>query len=187
MDGSSTGAFIMVKYILTIILLASINAHAGYYAGMQNNSWQDVIPVSYTDTGTGQKVTFYALTTFSTLSAGGGNEGQYLTRWRYTADMYIHTGTADIHKIQGTVAPRKSITSQWASFKLAYRLSKTFAMGPMLIVNSVQVPDTGGSTSLGLMINSDIEMYDNLRFIQNFGTMNDSGTISYTVGIQKFF
>lgn len=177
----------MVKYILTIILFASFHARAAYYAGMQNNSWQDVIPVTYTDTNSGQKITFYALTTFSTLSAGGGYEGQFLTRWRYTADLYLHAGTADIHKIQGTVSPRKTISSQWISFKTVYRLSKTFSMGPQLIVNSIQVPDTGGATSLGLMINSEIEMYDNLRFVQNFGTMNDSGTISYTVGIQKYF
>jgi len=177
----------MVKFFLSSILFFSLQAHAGFFFGVQNNSWQDAIPVTYTDTGTGQRVTFYATTTFSTISAGGGWEGLYAVRWRYAVDAFIHTGTADLLKIQGSVTPRKNISSQWVSGKINYRISKTFSLGPQLVVNSIQVPDTGSATSLGLLINSEIEMYDNLRFIQTYGTMNDSGTIAYSIGIQKLF
>lgn len=177
----------MVKVSFIFIFIISLKSFAGFYAGVQNNSWQDVIPVTYTDSLTSQKVSFYALTTFSSLSAGGGYEGAISTRWRYTGDLYLHTGTADILKIQGTVTPRKTFTSQWISFKVNYRISKTFALGPQLVVNAINVPGAGNATSLGLLINSDIEMYDNLRFIQNFGTMNDSGSIAYTIGVQHYF
>lgn len=177
----------MVKTIFSILLFFSTQSFATYYVGVYNNSWQDAIPVSYTDSGSGQKVTFYALTTFSTLSVGGGYEGLYNVRWRYSGDLYIHTGTADILKIQGTTSPRKTILSQWLSGKISYRLTKTYAIGTQVIVNSVQVPDTGNATSLGLLINSEIEMYDNLRLIQTFGTMNDSGTIAYSLGISRLF
>lgn len=177
----------MVKIVLTFILFFVSHARAGFFFGVQNNSWQDAIPVTYTDSGTGQKVTFYATTTFSTISAGGGWEGLYAVRWRYAVDAYLHTGTADLLKIQGSVSPRKNISSQWVSAKTNYRVSKTFSLGPQLVINSIQVPDTGSATSLGFLINSEIEMYDNLRFVQTYGTMNDSGTIAYTIGIQKLF
>lgn len=177
----------MVKFLVPIILIFAVQVQAGFFVGFQNNSWQDAIPVTYTDTGTGQKVTFYATTTFSTLSVGGGWEGLYAVRWRYAADIFLHNGTADLLKIQGSVSPRKTISSQWVSGKVNYRISKTFSLGPQLVVNSVQVPDTGSATSLGLLINSEIEMYDNLRFIQTYGTMNDSGTIAYSIGLQKLF
>jgi len=177
----------MVKYFVTLILFFSFRAEAGYFFLAQNNSWQDAIPVTYTDTGTGQKVTFYATTTFSTVSAGGGWEGLYAVRWRYALEAMLHTGTADLLKIQGSVSPRKNISSQWLSSKINYRISKTFSLGPQLVINSIQVPDTGSATSLGFLINSEIEMYDNLRFIQTYGTMNDSGTIAYSIGIQKLF
>ena len=162
-------------------------SQAGYFMAIHNNTWQDAIPVSYTDSATSQKVTFYATTTFSTLSVGGGYEGLYATRWRYAVEAYYHNGTADLLKIQGTVSPRKTIAAQWLMGKVNYRISKTFSLGPELVINSVQVPDTGGSTSLGLLINSEIEMFENLRFIQTFGTMNDSGTIAYSIGLQKVF
>ena len=169
------------------IFIFSCNAYATFFAGVQNNSWQDVIPVTYTDPATSQKVVFYALTTFSTVSVGGGYEGQFSTRWRWVTDLYLHTGTADLLKIQGTVSPRKTISSQWLSGKVNYRVSKTFSIGPQVVVNAIQVPDTGSATSLGVLINSDIEMSDSLRFIQTFGTMNDSGTIAYSIGLQKLF
>ena len=176
----------MVKNIIAFfILILSCKSQAEYYAGVQTNSWQDVIPVTYTSGGT--PITFYALTTFTTMSVGGGWEGLFKTRWRYSADYYLHSGTADIHKIQGTVSPRKSVVSQWISGKVAYRISKTFAVGPQLVINSIDVRDAGTATSLGLLINSEIEMHENLRLIQNFGSMNDSGTIAYTVGIQRTF
>jgi hypothetical protein len=177
----------MVKIFVLFNLFFSCSSFAAYYVGLQNNSWQDAIPVTYLDSGNGQRVTFYALTTFSTVSLTGGYDGLYATRWRYAADISLHTGTADLLKIQGTVSPRKTITSQWVSGKINYRISKTFSLGPQLVVNSIQVPDSGRATSLGLLINSEVEMFENLRFIQTFGTMNDSGTIAYTIGIQKLF
>lgn len=177
----------MVKIILFAALLLAKTTEASFYAGVQNNSWQDVIPVSYTDTNTNQLITFYALTTFSSFSAGGGYEGLFTNRWRYAADLYLHSGTADIQKIQGTVAPRKSFTSIWSSGRISYRFTKTFAVGPQLVVNSVQVRDAGSATSLGLLINSDIEIAKDLRLIQTFGSINDSGTIAYTIGLQKYF
>jgi hypothetical protein len=185
MDSARSGARIMVKLILTSLLVLSLKANAEFYVGMQNNSWQDVIPVTYTNNGT--PTTFYALTTFSTLSFGGGYENSFATRWRYNADLYIHTGTADIHKIQGTVSPRKSVLSQWVSAKVSYRISKTFSMGPQMVVNTIEVRGAGSSTSLGALINSEIEMHENYRLVQTFGSMNDSGTIAYTIGIQRYF
>ena len=176
----------MVKYFLIIFLFSS-SGFAGFYAGINNNSWQDVIPVKFRDTLTGLNVTTYALTTFSTLSAGGGFEGQFYTRWRYSADIYVHTGTADIHKLIGTVSPRKNVTSEWVSMKVNYRQTKTFNYGPVIVVNTIQVPDVGTATSLGLLVNLEFEMYENNRLIQTFGTMNDSGTIAYTIGIQRYF
>ena len=185
MDSAKSGAHIMVKLIVAFILLATSQANAEFYVGLQNNSWQDVIPVSYTNNGT--PTTFYALTTFSTLSVGGGYENSFSTRWRYNADFYLHSGTADIHKIQGTVSPRKSVVSQWISGKVNYRISKTFSMGPQIVVNSIEVRGAGSSTSLGALINSEIEMHQNYRLVQTFGSMNDSGTIAYTIGVQRYF
>lgn len=176
----------MVKIFLFFILFCS-QSFAGFYAGMQNNSWQDVIPVKFKDSLTGNNITTYALTTFSTLSAGGGWEGQFGLRWRYSGEVYVHTGTADIHKLIGTISPRKSTMSEWFSTKINYRQTKTFNYGPMLVVNTIQVPDVGSATSLGLMLNLEFEMYENLRLIQTFGTMNDSGTIAYSIGVQKYF
>jgi hypothetical protein len=175
----------MVKLLSSFILLISLKANAEFYVGLQNNSWQDVIPVTYTNNGT--PTTFYALTTFSTLSLGGGYENSFATRWRYNADLYLHSGTADIHKIQGTVSPRKSVLSQWVSGKVSYRISKTFSMGPQLVVNTIEVKGAGTSTSLGALINSEIEMQQNYRLVQTFGSMNDSGTIAYTIGIQHYY
>jgi lipopolysaccharide assembly outer membrane protein LptD (OstA) len=177
----------MVKWILLTAFLLSTSAQAAFFAGVQNNSWQDAIPVTYTDTGTSQKVTYYATTTFSTLSVSAGYENLFGVRWRWALEGSYHTGTADLLKIQGTVSPRKTISSQWLSAKVNYRLSKTFSIGPQLVGNMIHVPDAGSATSLGLLINSEIEMYDSLRFIQTFGTMNDSGTIAYTIGLQKIF
>ena len=189
MDASGAGAFSMVNHIkcFIFVFLISSPALASFYAGIQNNSWQDVIPVKFRDSITGANVTTYALTTFSTLSAGGGYEGQFGLRWRYSADVFVHSGTADIHKLIGTVSPRKSVASEWLSLKINYRQTKTFNYGPQLVVNSIQVPDVGSATSLGLLVNLEFEMYENLRLIQTFGTMNDSGTIAYSVGVQKYF
>lgn len=178
----------MVKYLFAILLtILTQTATAGFYVGLQNNSWQDVIPVSYTDTTSGLKVSFLALTTFSSFSAGVGYDGLMSTRWRYFADVYVHSGTADILKIQGTVSPRKNFTSQWASGNISYRFTKTFAIGPQLVLNSVQVTDAGSATSVGLLIHSQIEISNQYRFIQTFGSMNDSGTIAYTIGLQRYF
>lgn len=188
MVASSAGASVMVKHLLTLLLMTTAStASAGLYVGLQNNSWQDAIPVTYTDTTSGQKVSFYALTSFSSISAGGGWDGLMSTRWRYFADVYYHTGNADILKIQGTVSPRKSFSSIWTSGSISYRFTKTFSIGPQLVVNYVQVRDVGSSTSLGLLIHSQIEVSKDYRFIQTFGTMNDSGTIAYTIGLQKYF
>jgi hypothetical protein len=101
--------------------------------------------------------------------------------------LYLHSGTADIHKIQGTVSPRKSVLSQWVSGKVSYRISKTFSMGPQLVINTIEVKGAGTSTSLGALINSEIEMQQNYRLVQTFGSMNDSGTIAYTIGIQHYY
>lgn len=177
----------MVKIFFTFILLISSPSFATYYVSVYNNSWQDAIPVSYTDSGTGKKVSIYALTTFSTLSVGGGYEGLYKLRWRYSADLYIHSGTADILKIQGTTTPRKTISSQWVTGKISYRLTKTYAIGTQIIMNAVRVPDAGNATSLGVLINSELDMFDNLRLIQTIGTMNNSGTIAYSLGVTKIF
>lgn len=189
MDSARSGARIMVSLLVNLfvsfILFLSFQAKAEFYVGMQNNSWQDVIPVSYTNNGT--PTTFYALTTFSTLSVGGGYENSFATRWRYNGDVYIHTGTADIHKIQGTVSPRKSVVSQWVSGKISYRISKTFSMGPQIVFNTIEVRGAGSSSSLGALINSEIEMHPEYRLVQTFGSMNDSGTIAYTIGIQRYF
>lgn len=168
-------------------MISAQTASAGWYVGLQNNSWQDVIPVTYTDSTSGLKVSFLALTTFSSISAGGGYDSLLSTRWRYFADVYLHTGSADILKIQGTVSPRKSFTSQWVSGNISYRVTKTFSIGPQLVINSVQVKDAGSATSLGLLIHSQVEISNNYRFIQTFGTMNDSGTIAYTIGFQRYF
>lgn len=181
----------MVKFFaflltLTLFFLSSIS-QAAFYVGVQNNSWQDAIPVTYTDAGSGQTVSFYSLTTFSSLSTGGGYEGLFSTRWRYAADLYYHWGTADIHKIQGTISPRKSFNSFWFSPRISYRITKTFTIGPQLVINSITVRDAGSATSLGGLIHSDIEMTKDLRLVQTFGSMNDSGTIAYTIGLQKYF
>ncbi len=185
---SSPGAFVMVKFLFTISLMFyTNNAFAGFYVGLQNNSWQDVIPVTYTDTTSGAKVSFLALTSFSSISAGGGYDSLLSTRWRYFADLYMHSGNADILKIQGTVSPRKSFTSQWVSGCISYRFTKTFSIGPQLVINAVSVKDAGSATSLGLLIHSQIEVSNNYRFIQTFGSMNDSGTIAYTIGLQRYF
>jgi hypothetical protein len=177
----------MVKNILILFLLVSVKAQAGFFFGVQNNSWQDAVPVTYTDSTTSQKVTYYATTTFSTLSASAGYENLWGVRWRWALEGSYHTGTADLLKIQGTVSPRKTISSQWLSGKLNYRMSKTYSIGPQLVGNMIHVPDAGSATSLGFLINSEIEMSDKFRFIQTFGTMNDSGTIAYSVGLQKVF
>ncbi|MGZ3691368.1 MAG: hypothetical protein ACXVAX_07685 [Pseudobdellovibrio sp.] len=179
----------MVKILFAFILfLSAQSSFAGFYAGIQSNSWQDAIPVAYTNTVTKQKVSFYALTTFTSLSAGGGYEGSIWTRWRYAADVYVHSGTADILKLEGSPSsPRKNFVSEWLDLKFDYRFSKTFSVGPQLVVNSVNVGGAGNSTSLGFLINTEVEMYENLRFIQNFGSMNDSGTVAYSIGIQKYF
>ncbi len=178
----------MVKYIFTVLLMLSAqSALAGFYVGLQNNSWQDVIPVTYTDATSGQKVSFYALTSFSSISVGGGYDSLLSTRWRYFADLYYHSGNADILKIQGTVSPRRSFTSEWISGCVSYRFTKTFSIGPQLVINAVSVKDAGSATSLGLLIHSQIEVSNNYRFIQTFGSMNDSGTIAYTIGLQRYF
>ena len=71
--------------------------------------------------------------------------------------------------------------------KINYRQSKTFNYGTQLVVNSIQLADVGSATSMGLLINLEFEMYENLRLIQAFGSMNDSGTIAYSIGLQKYF
>ena len=157
----------MVKYILTFLLLIdSQYASAGLYVGLQNNSWQDAIPVTYTNATSGQKVSFYALTSFSSISAGGGYDGLMSTRWRYFADLYYHTGNADILKIQGTISPRKTFTALWGSGSISYRLTKAFSLGPQLVINSATVKDAGTSTSIGFLIHSQIEVSKEYRFIQ---------------------
>lgn len=176
-----------MKYFLLLIFLSHTCFAGNFYAGILNNSWQDVLPVKFRDSITGNNVTTYALTTFSTLSLGGGYEGEFGKRWRYSGDLYAHNGTADIHKLVGTISPRKSVTSLWFSSKINYRQSKTFNYGPQLVVNSISLPDVGSATSLGLLLNLEFEMYENLRLIQSFGTMNDSGTIAYSIGLQKYF
>jgi hypothetical protein len=67
----------MVKLLSSFILLISLKANAEFYIGLQNNSWQDIIPVTYTNNGT--QTTFYALTTFSTLSLGSSYENSFAT------------------------------------------------------------------------------------------------------------
>jgi hypothetical protein len=176
----------MVKFFITLFLFCH-TAQAGLYMGLMSNSWQDVIPVTYRDSTSGNQVTTYALTSFSTISAGGGYEGQFALRWRYSADLFAHTGTADIHKLVGTVSPRKNATSVWFSTKINYRQSKTFNYGPQLVVNAIQLADVGTATSAGLLLNLEFEMYEGLRLIQSFGSMNDSGTIAYSIGLQKYF
>ena len=75
----------------------------------------------------------------------------------------------------------------WLTSKLNYRQSKTFNYGLQLVVNSIQMADVGSASSMGLLVDLEFEMHESLRLIQAFGTMNDSGTIAYSIGLQKYF
>lgn len=171
-----------------LILFSSLKSVAAFYVGFQNNSWQDVVPVKYVSNVTNKEVNAYALMTFSTLSLGGGYEGSLAQRWRYNGEAFLHNGTADLVKISDAkYSPRLTASSIWVSGKVAYRISKTFSIGPQFTYNSIQVKDLGSASNVGFLINTDVEMYENLRLIQTMGTMNDSGTVAYTLGLQKMF
>lgn len=172
----------MVKIILSLFLIFFINtARAEIVVGVSSSSWQELIPVIISN------VESNALTSFTGMGALAGYQFSYAERIRNLTAVSIYSGTADVHKQTNAVAPRRNFISYWLSNKIIWRSTRSFTFGPNFVINNRKIDNLGAVTSLGVFLDIDYEIFQEVRLTQSLGTMSDSKQLAYSIAINRIF
>ena len=81
-------------------MILSTKSFANFTSGISSNSWQEKLPITYTDPLTSTQVKKDYLGTFSTVSVNIGYENLFSKRWRYAIQAAYHLGEVDFHKLE---------------------------------------------------------------------------------------
>lgn len=182
MESARTGAHLMVKIIFLFYLSVFFNtAHANFSIGVSTNSWQELVPTLI------QSVPTNVLTTFSSPGISLGYQHRYTLRFYSLTTASYLAGSADIHKQATVLTPRLKFTSYWLSNKLMRRSTKTFAIGPNLVINNRTLENSSATTSFGLFLDFDFDIFQNTQLTQSFGSMSDSKQLAYSFSLNRLF
>lgn len=182
MESSRSGVCSMVKLIGSLLSVFVISqARAEFVVGVSSNSWQELVPIIVSN------VESTALTSFTGLGATGGYQMNLSDRLRNLTAVSMLSGTADVHKQSNAVAPRRNFTSIWLSDKIIWRSTRTFTFGPNFVLNNRKIDNLGAVTSLGLFLDIDYEIFQEVRLTQSLGTMSDSKSLAYSIAINRIF
>ncbi len=179
----------MVKIIFyfSLCIIFCRPSFADFTGGLSTNSWQEKLPITYTDPLTTLKVNKDFLGTFSTVSLSVGYENLFSKRWRYAIQSAYHFGEVDFHKLESFAGPRKSLRTISSDIKLNYRASKTFTFGPMASIHTNTIKDVGSGFNYSLLFNMDFEIFEDTRLSQTLGTVTGSNTLAYSLALIKIF
>lgn len=158
-----------------------MTAKAEVTAGLGIFSWQEKVPVILNSSK------FYTTATFSSLGPSIGYESLLSQRYRFGVGFSYHSGVADILKLEGAIAPRRNFKSYWLTSKILYRYTKTFAMGPNVIFSQKQMQDLPDSTSYGLFLNLEYDLFTDVKLVQCLGTVGDSSSLAYSFNLIRSF
>lgn len=149
---------------------------------LNRNVWQENVAVSYNDTKTNN------LTTFSSWSVGIGYEFKIAKRYIYGPSIEVHTGDADVHKInESLISPRKKFSAFWFNNPIIYRVTKTFNVGLSPTLNYRSGDGLGKVLSAGIILLTEYEMFDDVKLKQHIGTFGNSNQLSYSIGLSRSF
>lgn len=161
--------------------LFAFAAKAEVTAGVGIFSWQEKVPVSL------NSVRFDTNATFSSLGPSVGYESLLTQRYRFGVTFSYHSGVVDILKLDGAVSPRRNYKSYWLAGKMLYRWTKTFAFGPNVLYSQKQIQDLPDSTSYGLFMNFEYDLFSEVKLIQSLGSVGDSGSLAYSFNLVRSF
>ena len=172
----------MVKLaVILFSVFAMSQAKAEFVVGVSSNSWQELVPIIISN------VESSALTSFTGLGASGGYQMNIGERFRNLISISVLSGTADVHKQSNAVAPRRNFSSIWLSDKVIWRSTRTFTFGPNFVLNNRKMDNLGAVTSLGIFLDIDYEIFQEVRLTQSLGTMSDSKSLAYSIAINRIF
>lgn len=176
----------MVKkifFFLTIlqITIGSSFAKAAFLLGVSTSSWQEKIPVIVSSVESEQ------LTSFSSYGANVGYDYLFNPRVRFALMLSYQNGNADIHKLGNAISPRRNFTSEWLTTKLHWRTTKTFSLGPSVVVNYRKIDQLDAASSVGGFLDFDYDLFEQIRLTQSLGTMSDSKQLAYSIMLLRKF
>lgn len=67
------------------------------------------------------------------------------------------------------------------------RSTKTFAIGPNLVINNRTLENSSATTSFGLFLDFDFDIFQNTQLTQSFGSMSDSKQLAYSFSLNRLF
>ncbi len=183
----TSGVKLRLAFSFLVSFIFSLQTLADFTGSLSSNSWQEKLPITYTDPVTTGKISKDFLGTFTTVSFSAGYENLFSKRWRYAIEAGYHFGEVDFHKLQSFVGPRKSLRTISSDIKINYRISKTFTLGPQLGLHTNTIKDVGSGFNYSALLNIDFEIFDNTRLLQTIGTVGGSETLAYSLGLIKIF
>lgn len=177
-------AFIMVtnnKSVFLLFIFFAFEAWAGFGLGLSRYSWQEKVPVIYQSTRT------ETMTTFNSTALGINYDYLFSKRWIYAIALDFASGKADLQKMDQAITPRKNFTSYLLTNKLSWRVTKKFNFGSSVVWNNYKIDSLSETSSTGLYLNFDYNVFDNVFFNQSLGTMSDSQQLAYTLSFIRSF
>lgn len=173
----------MVRKFVSLIFVLSFStaSQAAFLAGISTNSWQEKIPVLV------QSVEREAMTSFSSYGLNLGVDFLFSTRIRYGLMVSYLSGKADLHKLDNAVSPRRNFYSSWVTNKIHWRLTKTFSVGPSMVLNYRKIDDLDSAFSAGGFLDFDFDLFNQVRLTQSLGTMSDSKQFAYSLTLVRRF
>lgn len=156
---------------------------ADFLIGLSTNSWQEKIPIVASGVEQNQ------MTTLSGLGVQAEYDHLVTQRIRYGLGASFISGSADIHQLKTTQLKglRRNFKAYWLSNKLLWRMTKSFAFGPNVILNQRQLEGLSAAMSAGLLMDFEYVLSENFRLTQSLGTMSDSSQLAYAIGFSYLF
>ena len=156
---------------------------ADFLIGLSTNSWQEKIPIVAGGVEQNQ------MTTLSGVGIQAQFDYLFTQRIRYGLGASFISGSADIHQLKTTqlTGLRRNFKAYWLSNKLLWRVTKSFAFGPNVILNQRQLEGLTAAMSAGLLMDFEYALSESFRLTQSLGTMSDSGQLGYTIGFSYLF
>lgn len=161
--------------------MLSVTSQAEVTAGIGLFSWQEKVPVILNQNK------FDTNATFSSLGPSVGYERLVTLKCRAGISASYHSGVIDILKLDGAISPRHNFTSYWLASKILYRWSQTFALGPNFLFSQKQIERLPDSTSYGLFLNLEYDLFNEVKLIQSLGSVGDSGSLAYSFNLVRTF
>jgi len=191
LESSKSGAYFMVKSFfqsqIAFFIFSSVFycefVKADFLIGLSTNSWQEKIPIVASGVEQNQ------MTTLSGLGVQAEYDHLVTQRIRYGLGASFISGSADIHQLKTTQLKglRRNFKAYWLSNKLLWRMTKSFAFGPNVILNQRQLEGLSAAMSAGLLMDFEYALSENFRLTQSLGTMSDSSQLAYAIGFSYLF